>query len=131
MAYGTGPYSLFVSLPAPPRPEVSSARNIDFATKRYMLDDTTGGFERMSPTCQRVVILVAQAAQPSQFNTEPEHNAAKAAIVKALEVLTAAQPPQIKLKSVECTSPTSGTGKWEIRFKDLTVGTDIDQTVQV
>ena len=97
--YSKGPYSEHAVLPVPPRPKVVSARWINFSTGRYELDATTGGFRRMPPTVQRVVIIASQVlATNGPFNTLQERNRIRTEIRNSLSELTK-QPAPIMQKS--------------------------------
>ena len=101
MSYSTGPYAKFTSLPVLPRPEVHSARAIDFPTKKYEIDPTTGGFVGMPSVAQRVMLLISFESQDSKFVTPQDNERARQRIITALKVLTEASPPVIRIKSVE------------------------------
>jgi len=133
MAYSTGPYTRFVQLPVPARPTINSARNIDVTTGRYTLDNTTGGFEAMPPTVQRVIILASRAMLETKvsYNSIEMRNKLRLELNTALSVLTAKPDPAIRLDELLVMSEVAGTANVEIAFKDLTVDTGIDQRVQL
>lgn len=131
MSYSQGPYARFTSLPVPPRPEVHSSRKINFTTKQYEIDDATGGFLEMPSVAQRVAMLISFNVKDSKFVTGPDNQATKDAIIEALKVLTEAEPPAIKLTSVEVGSDFAGTAYRRIIYTDLLKGTGVDQTVQL
>lgn len=131
MAYSSGPYARFPTLPVPPRPEVSSARNVDFTTLRYTLNGTTGGFESMPPTVQRVIMLIMFGVDVPKFNTAQERNAIALQIRAALEILTQRPGPLIELREVTVERDAAGSAVRKVVFRDLTRGTDIDDTVQL
>lgn len=131
MAYSQGPYERFGTLPVPPRPTIHSARSINFTTKRYEIDTTTGGFLRMPPTAQRVALLISFEVEESRFVTEQEQEKVRQRIYAALSILTAEPSPQILIKEVVVGSDQKGQVTRRVVFTDLTKGTGNDQSVQV
>lgn len=131
MSYTTGPYARYTTLPVPDRPTASSARNIDFTTLRYTIDSTTGGFERMPPVVQRVMLLILNNVPEPRLNTEQELTAIKQSIEASLAILTAAPNPQIELKEVTVVRDFAGSARRNVVFTDLTRNTGNDITVQV
>lgn len=131
MSYTTGPYARFTTLPVPARPLVSSARNIDFPTLRYTIDDVTGGYERMSPVVQQVMLLILGNTTTPKFNTEQDRNATKQSIEAALAPLTAAPNPTIRLVEVSIERDAAGSARRLVTFTDLTRDSGSDVTVQV
>jgi len=129
MAYSTGPYAQFTSLPAPPRPEIHSSREIDFRYRKYVLDATTGGNGGMRSTAQRVVLLAALSYDEPQFNTAEGRNKIANDIRGALRIMTNKPEPQIVLKKVEVARDRPELQFTEIEFVDLTSG--LSQTVQL
>lgn len=131
MTYSTGPYAKFTTLPVPPRPQVSSARAINFSTKQYEIDEVTGGFVGMPVVAQRVALLVSFNVPESKFITAQDNQKVRDRIINALKVLTDAKPPIIALTSVEVGTEAPGVGFRRIIYKNLIEGTDINQTVQL
>jgi hypothetical protein len=128
MAYTRGAYALFTSLPVPARPELHSSRSIDAPSKRYELDATTGGYESMPSTAQRVLLLISFAAIDAKFITAQEQEETRQRIIDALKVLTDGPSPAISLKSVLVGSDRTGVSFRHVTYRDL--GTGIDETVQ-
>lgn len=131
MSYSQGPYQLFTTLPVPPRPAISSARKINFTTKRYEVNENTGGFKRMPPTAQRVLLLICFEVEDSLFITPQGQSKVKLEIEKALSVLTDVASPLIQIRRIEVGSDFAGQGFRRVTFKDLTKNTGNDQTVQL
>lgn len=131
MTYSTGPYSKFTSLPVPPRPEVHSSREVNFTTKRYVINSTTGGFDGMGSVAQRVMMIVSFSVKPTKFVTAVDNEKVRKEIKKALEVLTEAKPPVIELESIELGTDAAGTAYRRIKYKNLLAGTGVDQTIQL
>jgi len=131
MSYTTGPYARFTTLPVPDRPVVNSARNIDFATLRYTLDGSTGGFDRMPPVAQQVMLLILGKVKEPKFNTEQSRNEMVLAIEAALAPLTKAPNPTIKLVEVSIERDAAGSSRRLVTFTDLTKNTGNDVQVQV
>jgi hypothetical protein len=118
MPYSQGPYQRFSSLPVPPRPKLSEAREIDFTRKRYVIDPVTGGFSHMSETAQMVVILSFKVPLP-EFNTLQSRNKYKQDLERVLEPLTSANPPRVEDLEVIVTSPTPGGMYKAVKFTDI------------
>lgn len=132
MPYTKGPYADHSSLPVPPRPKVGSARWIDFSARRYELDATTGGFRRMPPTVQRVVILAGRVLQTmGPFNTLQERNRIRTEIRNALSIMTKQPAPEIEIKEILVATEFPGTANAQLTFRDLTRNTGIDDQVQL
>lgn len=124
MPYSQGPYERFTSLPVPPRPKVYQARRIDFATGRYDLDDTTGGLQGMSAAVQQLIILAGRQIDVARFNTAPERNKTRKAILNEIKPLTEEPGAVIRVDEVLVASEFPGTQRVEIRFVDLTTDDD-------
>lgn len=131
MPYSTGPYALFTTLPVPPRPTINSARSINFTTMRYEVDQVTGGFVRMPPTAQRVVLLISFEVEDSLFITPQGQAQVEKQITAALGELTNQPSPLIEIKEIAVGSDRAGQTFRRVTFRDLTKNTDIDQTVQL
>ena len=131
MTYSRGPYSTFTSLPVPPRPEVHSSRKINFPTKLYEIEASTGGFESMPSVAQRVLMLVSFNVPPSKFVTPVDNEQVRQRIITALAPLTESKPPAIEIDEIEVGTDSAGTGFRRIKYKDLLAGTGVDQTVQL
>ena len=131
MAFRQGPYQAFVELPVPPRPVICSAAKIDAQSSDYVLDTTTGGFEAMPSTAQRVLQFVtgAQSRNRSGFITPQNLEANRLGIIAALSPMTDGPSPAIKLLVVTAISTSPGRLSGTVQFTDLTTG--LDQTVQV
>lgn len=129
MAYRTGPYQDFVELPVPPRPVLCSARKIDAPTADFVFNGTTGGFESMPSTAQRVLLLVAWADTNERFITPQDLESHRQAIVASLDVMTRGPSPAIKLLEVKCDPYLPENCKTTVRYRDLTTG--LDQEIQV
>ncbi len=129
MAYSSGPYSLFPALPSPPRPEVSTARKINFQFGTFAIDDTTGGFDAMSSTAQRVVILVAKNVKKPPNITPQSLLKIEQDVRSALSVLTKQPEPVIAIKTLTVEHVGYGAVQVNLRFSDL--GTGEDNTVQL
>lgn len=128
MAYCTGPYSHFTSLPVPPRPAIHVARGYNPATKRYVMVEETGGYESMRTVAQRVVFLVAFNVPEAKYNTPNEHNETELQIRKALKIMV--DDKDIEIISVDVGSNELGQQYRHINYKDLTKGGK-DETVQL
>jgi len=98
---------------------------------RYEVDQTTGGFERMPPTAQRVALLISFEVEPAKFVTDVDNEAVRRRIIQALSVLTDGRSPLIKIKEIAIGSDRAGQGFRRVVFQDLTKNTGIDQTVQL
>jgi len=86
----------------------------------------------MSAAIQRVVILAGRVLSSGRFNTAPERQKVRKAIQNALQVLTSAPEPVIKLHDVLVMSEFPGNQRAEIRFTDLTADNDdANQVVQL
>lgn len=128
MGYTRGPYAAHSSLPVLDRPILYSSRKIDPQTGRYKLNQTTGGFDMMPSTAQRVFLLVAMAAPVQDFIT-PQHAAeTRQRIMAALDIMTSGPAPAIKLLSVEVGSDEAGKSYRRIEYRNLTTG--LDESVQ-
>ena len=127
--YRKGPYQDFVDLPVPPRPVLVSARRIDAPSEDFVFNATTGGFEAMSSTAQRVLLLVSFAETLKRFVTPQDLRENEQAITAALGILTRRPSPAIKLLEVKCEPFLPEHPKTTIRFVDLTTG--LDQQIQV
>lgn len=136
MPYSKGPYTLHSSLPVPDRPTVCSARYIDFATARYVMDED-GSFEQMPPIDQRVVILAGRAInraigdKSTAFNTIQTRNKIRREIRNELQILTAYPTPLAVIKEILVGSEFAGGARAQVTYTDLTKGTGIDQKVQI
>lgn len=122
MGYTTGPYSELTSLPVPPRPTAAGAREIDFVTQRYKINETTGGYEHMRSTIQQVVLLVSGAIQRAAFNTPMAREATRQRLFAALSSLTSSKPPKITDLVITVANPSAGMEKTTIEFRDVTTG---------
>lgn len=132
MGYSTGPYAEHAVLPVPPRPKVVSARWINFSTSRYELDATTGGFRRMPPTVQRVVIIASQVLETiGPFNTLQERNRIRTEVRNSLSELTKQPAPLVEIKEILVATEFPGTMNLQLTFRDLTRDTGIDDEVQL
>jgi hypothetical protein len=131
MPYSTGPYNKFTSLPVPPRPEIHSARNINFTTLQFTVNGVTGGFDSMPPTVQRVIMLVMFNTETPKFNTERDRNALDQSIRNALAELTKAPGPLITIKEITIERDGAGSAFRRVVFRDNTLNTGIDTTIQL
>ncbi len=131
MPYSTGPYNKFTSLPVPPRPEIHSARNINFTTLQFTVNGVTGGFDSMPPTVQRVIMLVMFNTETPRFNTERDRNALDQSIRTALEDLTKPPGPLITIKEITIERDEAGSAFRRVVFRDNTLNTGIDTTIQL
>jgi len=120
MPYSQGPYERFTSLPVPPRPKVYQARKIDFATRRYSLDTTTGGLQGMSAAVQRLIILGGRHLDETKFNTAPERERMRKTILDDIKILTDKPDAVIAVHEVLVASEFPGSMTAQIRFTDLT-----------
>lgn len=125
MSYSRGPYAAYATLPSPDRPEIHSAREVDFARRRYSFDATTGAFESMPHVAQRVVILVARNVKPRHFITDQDQAATRQDIVRALEPLDALIADLV----VTVERPAAGLESITVRYRDVSTG--LNQTVQL
>lgn len=126
MGYGQGPYGTTdgtpPSLPAQVPTSLSSSRQIDGVTRRYV-QDTHGGFAAMDDVAQRVLLLVsfaelnATVITPQTLNDQA--NAIRAALVPLLDVKT----PAISLIAVDVTRSASGTMTKAVTYKNLLTDT--------
>ena len=131
MAFSTGPYARFTTLPVPPRPEIATARNIDFTTLEYKVDGVTGSWARMPPTVQRVIMLIMFNTQTPRFNTERDRNALDQNIRNALSILTKEPGALITVKEVTIERDAAGSATRRVVFRDNTKGSGIDTIVQL
>jgi len=123
MPYLTGPYAHQTSLPSPARPTIYSARNIDFATQRYTIDTSTGGYDAMQSTRQRVLLAVAFGAgeRPSHVD-DRQLEARSQRIIAALDDLVA--DGSIADVSVSFEHPSPGVVRERVNYRNLQTGTD-------
>lgn len=128
MAYTRGPHAAHSSLPLLPRPILHSSRSIEATTGRYVVDSTTGGFESMPSTAQRVLLIVSHADVKTDFITDQDAEEARRRIMNALDVLTSGQTPAIKLLRVEVGSDSTGTTYRRVDYRNLLTG--LDESVQ-
>lgn len=129
MPYSRGAYDLLPNLPSPARSKLSSSRKIDFATGTYVVDEN-GGFESMSSTAQRVVLLVSYAGgKPSAYITPQDLARTTDRIRKALRVMTDGPSPAIEVTSIDVSRTAPGRTRTFVEFRDLTTG--LSQTVQL
>ena len=131
MPYSTGPYSRFTTLPVPPRPEIHTARNIDFTTLQFTVDGVTGGFDSMPPTVQRVILLILFNTETPRFNTERDRQALDTSIRNALAELTKSPGPLITIKEITIERDAAGSAFRRVVFRDNTLNTGIDTTIQL
>lgn len=131
MPYSTGPYSRFTTLPVPPRPEIHTARNIDFTTLQFTVDGVTGGFDSMPPTVQRVILLILFNTETPRFNTERDRQALDTSIRNALADLTKSPGPLITIKEITIERDAAGSAFRRVVFRDNTLNTGIDTTIQL
>jgi hypothetical protein len=124
MSFGVGPYG-FGAIGAEtetseeaPRKTLVSARKIDPQTMRYVQNDH-GGFEAMSSTAQRALLLVTFEVEESPIIDARYAAIMEARIRKALEPLTRGPEPAIQLVSVSVTDDARHGAKKVIVFKDL------------
>lgn len=129
MPYATGPYSQHSSLPSPARPEIHSSRSIDFATRRYELDATTGGNKAMTDIAQRVVLLLTFGVEMPRFVSEQHLEQLRSDARTALADLTDGPRPDISLVSVTTERSSPGTASLVVQYRNL--GTGKDETVQL
>ena len=125
MSYASGPYAKFTSLPVLPRPKVHSARNIAFATLRYTIDSTTGGFEKMPPIAQKVALLLLFDVEEPKFNTEQGRNKLKTDVRNALADMARAPNPEIRIEEIVVERDAGGSANRRVVFTDLTNGQDV------
>ncbi len=133
MAFGTGPFGIVVfgATATPPASQalasLSSSRQIDGVTRRYVLDDV-GGFAPMGDTNQRVYLAVTQAAgaEPAFIDGRAAATV-EAAIRTALAPLTVGPEPVIQIVAITVARTAPGTLSRSVIFIDLTNGTE--QTV--
>jgi len=129
MSYCSGPYAIHSVLPSPDRTVLSSSRKIDAPTGTYVIGED-GGFESMPSTAQRVLLLVSFASgEKEKFVTPSAMNSLRDRARKALLVLTGGRTPLIQLQLLEVTSPSAGSMKLRVDYKDLTTG--LSQSVQL
>ena len=131
MSYSTGPYAKFPTLPVPPRPQVHSARSINFTTKKYEIDSVTGGFVGMPVVAQRVALLVSFNVEDTKFITPQDDEKVRQRMIEALSVLTESKPPVISITSIEVGRDAPGVAFRRIVYRNLLEGTNVDQTVQL
>lgn len=129
MPYATGPYSLHSSLPSPARPEIHSSRSINFASKRYELDATTGGNDPMTDTAQRVALLLTFGVEMPRFVSEQHLEQLRTDARTALVDLTDGPRPDISLVSVTAERTYPGTASLVVQYRNL--GTGKNETVQL
>lgn len=121
MSYTRGPYSRFASLPSEERPEIHTARRVDFALGRYAFDSTTGAFESMHATAQRVCITVAEHVTPPHYITPQSLEQTRQDVVRALARLGSA----IRDVTVAVTSTTPGVESVAVSFTDAVSGQNL------
>lgn len=121
MAYSTGPYQQFTTLPPQATTTLVSSRKIDFARGLLVLDDE-GNPEAMSDVGQRVMLKVAMNVKPQPFITEQSIAQTVADIRTALSDMTAAPQPEIRLLEVSGTNDAQGSVRYLVNYLDLTNG---------
>lgn len=131
MAYSTGPYARYTTLPVLPRPEIHSARSINYEHLRYEITDATGGFDGMPPIVQQVILLIQFNVEEPKFVSDQTMTKVQKDIRTALSPLTKPPNPQITLKEVTVERKTIGGMTRTVVFNDLTRGTGTDITVQL
>lgn len=124
MPFATGPYHAHSLLPVPPRPALATARELDVPRKQFVINATTGGYESMNATAQRVVLLVAFAikAKDWKFLSDRDNERRRQAVATALEIMTKATPPDITGLVVTVVRDRAGVGKVDVEFVDATTG---------
>lgn len=122
MAYATGAYTVFSSLPAPPRPMLGASRKVDFARRCYVLDETTGGPEYMPALAQLACLAVAYGVPDARAITPQQQSATRQAILAALAPY-AAQMPGLEV-TVERAS--AGAERRSVRYRDASTGLNIE-----
>jgi len=108
MAYLRGPYVEQSSLPSPTTTVVSSARGLNFATRRYTFD-ANGNPLAMDDTAQRVMLCISYAApKPPLFLTDRDLEQRRQQIRTALGELEAEGAITVTRITVERTAAGSG-----------------------
>lgn len=121
MAYSTGPYQQFTTLPPRATTVLVSSRKIDFARGLLELDDD-GNPEAMSDVGQRVMLKVAMGVKPQPFITEQSIAQTVADIRTALSDMTAAPQPEIRILEVSGANDAQGSVRYLVNYIDLTNG---------
>lgn len=109
------------------RTSLSSSRKIDAETMTYVENDD-GGFDPMSDTAQRVLLLIAFEVKEPPILDARYPAIMEARIRKALSPLTSGREPAIKILSISVGTDGRQTGRKRIVFKDLKSSTT--QTVE-
>ena len=124
MAYATGAYHTHSLLPVPPRPALATARELDVPRKQFVINATTGGYESMNATVQRVILLVAFAlkAKDWKFLTDRDNEQRRQAGVTAREIMTKDITPEIVERVVTVTRDRASVGKVNVEFGDAPTG---------
>ena len=122
MSYIQGPYQYRALLPPLPRPTAGTSRFIDGQTRRFELTED-GGFVDMPDTMQRVMLLLAfNVPDIGQFSTEIARAEWRKRALKALEPLTAVQPPVITNLTITMSTSRPGSDDADIDFVDNSTG---------
>lgn len=117
MSFCQGPYSQHASLPAPTTTKLVDARNLNFATRRYVFDDD-GNPEGMDATAQRVVLAVSFAGGDApRFGSTREFEGRRKRIEDALKPLV--EEGAIRLLSVVVEETAPGEGREQIDYVNL------------
>lgn len=117
MRYLRGAYAEFASLPAPTTTTLHSAREIDFATKLYVLD-TNGNPAAMSDVVQRVMLVLSYATpRPPAMISDGDFELRRQTIATALRALEDEGAIRVDRITVEVIG--YGAGRERIDFTDL------------
>jgi hypothetical protein len=124
VSFGSGPYA---HLGAPADAPLYSSRLLNASGQYITRDD--GGFEPMDDVDQRVQLLVAFAAKRSAKLTARDLNTMRDDVIKALEVMSLARPPEIADVVVTAEQAGPSTSRIKVTFTNLS--TSAQQTVSV
>jgi len=120
MPYARGPYSQHSSLPSPDVTTIPVARKLNFATRRYELDDN-GNYVAMNATAQRVMLALSFGAPDApRFLTDRDMEKRRQQINTALVGLVA--EGAIEVTSVEVWRSKAGEGKERVYFINKSTG---------
>lgn len=128
MAYSTGPYQAFTTLPPVTRNVLVSSQTIDFA-RRLVVVDADGNPTAMSDVGQRVMLKVSMAVKPQPFITAKNLAQTEADIRVSLADMATGPQPEITILEVSATNPLSGTARYLVNYLDLTNGQKSSVTV--
>jgi hypothetical protein len=127
MSFGVGPFATtglgipIADVPSATRSDLHSSRKIDPETMTYVTS-STGGFDGMPDTAQRVLLLIAFGVKEPPLIDNRYQAVIEARIRKALEPLTSGPEPSISRVKITIGENGKQTTTKSVEYYDLRSG---------